>query len=79
MGNKLERLKQCVTDQSDVDFYLPFPHPLNALEEEFRVYPFMTTGPYSPFSDTSSPIFLTAFSIMMLGNDLALLSHIDIA
>ncbi|MGC2427555.1 MAG: hypothetical protein WA421_11000 [Nitrososphaeraceae archaeon] len=62
MGNELERLKQCVTDQSDVDFYLAFPHPLNALEEEFRIYPFMITGPCSPFSDTSSPIFLTAFN-----------------
>ncbi len=59
MGNKLERLKQCVTDQSDVDFYLAFRHPLNALEEEFRVYPFMITGPCSPFSDTSSPTCLT--------------------
>jgi hypothetical protein len=62
MGNELERLKQCVTDQSDVDFYLAFPHPLNALEEEFRRYSFMITGPCSPFSDTSSPIFLTAFN-----------------
>jgi hypothetical protein len=60
--NELERLKECVTDQSDVDFYLAFPHPLNALEEEFRVYPFMIIGPCSPFSDTSSSIFLTVFS-----------------
>jgi len=62
IGNELERLKQCVTDQTDVNFYLAFPHPLNALEEEHRRYSFMITGPCSPFSDTSSPIFLTAFT-----------------
>ncbi len=61
MGNELERLKQCVADQADVDFYLSFPHPLNSLEEKYRIYPFMITGPCSPFSNTSSPIFLTAF------------------
>src|SRR5215213_9319354 len=62
MGNELERLRQCVTDQSDIGFYLAFPHPLNALEETYRRYSFMITGPCSPFSDTSSPIFLTAFT-----------------
>jgi hypothetical protein len=61
MGAELERLKECVTDQTDLDFYLAFPNPLNSLEEEYRIYPFMITGPCSPFSNTSSPMFLTAF------------------
>jgi hypothetical protein len=61
MGSELERFKDCVTDQTDLDFYLAFPNPLNSLEEEYRIYPLMITGPCSPFSNTSSPIFLTAF------------------
>ena len=61
MGSELERLKDCVTDQTDLDFYLAFPNPLNSLEEEYRIYPFMITGPCSPFSNTSSPMFVTAF------------------
>jgi len=49
-----------VTDQTDLDFYLAFPNPLNSLEEEYRIYPFMITGPCSPLF--SSAIFLTAFN-----------------
>jgi hypothetical protein len=30
IGNELERLRDCVADQADVDFYLQFPHPLNS-------------------------------------------------
>jgi len=60
MGPELARLKECVTDPADIDFYLTFPHPLNALEEDQRIYSYMITGPISPLSNYS-PIFISAF------------------
>jgi hypothetical protein len=60
MGPELARLKECVTDPSDINFYLTFPHPLNALEDDQRIYSYMITGPISPLSNNYSPIFISA-------------------
>ena len=61
LGAELERLKDRATDQTDLDIYLAFPNPLNSLEEEYRIYPFMITRSCFSFSNTSSPMFVTSF------------------
>jgi hypothetical protein len=68
LGAELERLKDRATDQTDLDFYLAFPNPLDSLEEEYRIYPFMITGPCFSFSNTSSPMFVTPLEMLFVSS-----------
>ena len=58
-GSDLNRLRDEVGRGAALDLYQSFPDP-NALSE--KIYPFMLTGPVSPLSFTSAPVFLQVFT-----------------
>lgn len=58
-GSDLNKLRDEVGSGAALDLYKSFPDP-NALSE--KVYPFMLTGPVSPLSFTSAPVFLEVFT-----------------
>lgn len=58
-GSDLNRLRDEIGSGPGLDLYLSFPDP-RALTE--KRYPFMITGPVSPLSFTSAPVFLEVFN-----------------
>lgn len=58
-GSDLNRLRDEIGRGPGLELYMSFPDP-RALSE--KKYPFMLTGPVSPLSFTSAPVFLEVFT-----------------
>jgi hypothetical protein len=58
-GSDLNRLRDEIGRGSGLELYMSFPDPRALTEKQ---YPFMLTGPVSPLSFTSAPVFLEVFT-----------------
>ena len=58
-GGDLNRIRDEIGRGSGLELYMSFPDPRALTEKQ---YPFMITGPVSPLSFTSAPVFLEVFT-----------------
>jgi hypothetical protein len=58
-GGDLNRIRDEIGRGSGLELYMSFPDPRALTEKQ---YPFMITGPVSPLSFTSAPVFLKVFT-----------------
>jgi DNA helicase HerA-like ATPase len=58
-GSDLNRIRDEIGRGSGLELYMSFPDPRALTEKQ---YPFMLTGPVSPLSFTSAPVFLEVFT-----------------
>jgi len=58
-GTDLDRLRDEVGTPGSIELYKSFPDPQSRVEKS---YPFMLSGPVSPLTFTSAPVFLEVFT-----------------